>query len=80
MLGLIEGLSRRKPYVTFHFVVLKIPSFARVIGLSFIPNIRTIDNKVRQKGDKKIGPIILFFGWAGIRTLASYVDVVFALV
>ena len=33
---LIEGLSRRKPYVTFfHFVIFKIPSFAHVIGLLF---------------------------------------------
>ena len=51
-----EGLSRRKPYVTFHFVVFKIPSFARVISFSFIPNIRKIDNKVREKGGRKIGP------------------------
>ena len=55
MFILNEGLSRRKPYVTFHFVILKIPSFARIIGFSFIPNIRKIDNKVREKGDKKIG-------------------------
>ena len=48
-----EGLSRRKPYVTFHFVIFKIPSFARVIGFSFIPNIRKIDNKVKErKGGK----------------------------
>ena len=32
-----------------------------VIGFSFIPNIRTIDNKVREKGDKKIGPKIIIF-------------------
>ena len=38
--------------MTFHFVLLKIPSFARVIGFSFIPNIRTIDNKVEAGGDK----------------------------
>ena len=50
----IEGLSRRKPYVSFHFVILKIPSFARIICFFFIPNIRNIDNKVRQKGDKKM--------------------------
>ena len=56
----IEGLSRRKPYVTFHFVILKIPSFARVISFFFIPNIRSIDNKVRGKGDKKIGRIFFF--------------------
>ena len=49
----IEGLSRRKPYVTFHFVILKIPSFARVIGFFFIPNIRTIDNKVEEEETKR---------------------------
>ena len=50
----IEGcMRRRKPYVTFQFVILKIPSFMRVIGFSFIPNIRKIDNKVREKGGKK---------------------------
>ena len=77
----IEGLSRRKPYVSFHFVILKIPSFARIICFFFIPNIRNIDNKVRQKGDKKIRRKKFFSGWAGIQTLAStYVDVVLALV
>ena len=45
----IEGLSRRKPYVTFHFVIFKIPSFTCVIGFSFIPNIRKIDNKVKER-------------------------------
>ena len=44
--------------MTFHFIVFKIPSFAHVISFSFIPNIRTIDNKVeerkrRQKKDEK---------------------------
>ena len=61
-----EGLSRRKPYVTFHFVIFKIPSFARVIGFSFIPNIRTIDNKVEEKETKrrqKIWPNKFF--WEG---------------
>ena len=38
--------------VTFHFVLFKIPSFARVIGFSFIPNIRTIDNKLEEKCEK----------------------------
>ena len=49
----IEGLSRRKPYVTFHFVIFKIPSFAHVIGFSFIPNIHKIDNKVEEKKEAK---------------------------
>ena len=59
MVTTIEGLSRRKPYVTFDFVIFKIPSFTHVIGFSFIPNIRKIDNKVeerkrRQKKDERI--------------------------
>ena len=56
-----EGLSRRKSKVTFHFVLLKIPSFAHVIGFSFIPNICTIDNKVEAGGDKKF----FFFALSG---------------
>ena len=51
---IIEGLSRRKPYVTFHFVLFKIPSFACVIGFSFIPNIHTIDNKVEEEETKQL--------------------------
>ena len=80
-LSIIEGLSTRKPYVTFHFVILKNPSFARVIGFSFIPNICTIDNKMREKGDKNNGPPIFSSSveW-GFEPQASYVDVVFALV
>ena len=58
---LLEGLSRRKPYVIFHFVILKIPSFVRVISFFFIPNICNIDNKVREKGDKKICQKKFFF-------------------
>ena len=48
--GPTEGLSRRKPYVTFQFVIFKIPSFAHVISFSFIPNIRKIDNKGGRGG------------------------------
>ena len=47
--------------MTFHFIILKIPSFARVISFFFIPNIRNIDNKVREKGDKKIRQKKCFF-------------------
>ena len=51
--------------MTFHFVIFKIPSFARVIGFSFIPNIRKIDNKVeerkrRQKKDERSILVISF--------------------
>ena len=53
----------------------------RVIGFGFIPNIRKIDNKVEEEERKKNWCDNIFFsGWAGIRTLASYVDVVLALV
>ena len=60
----IEGLSRRKPYVTFSdfdFVVFKIPSFACVIGFSSILNICKIDNKVeeRRRRQKKVERSIL---------------------
>ena len=46
--------------MTFHFVLFKIPSFACVIGFSFIPNIHTIDNKVEEE-EKKRDKIVFFF-------------------
>ena len=44
--SLLEALAFK---VTFHFVLFKIPSFAHVIGFSFIPNIHKIDNKVEER-------------------------------
>ena len=52
--------------MTFHFVIFKIPSFACVIGFSFVPNIHTIDNKVEEEERKKLGQKCFFQGLRGI--------------